>query len=103
GYLAPLGAEVPERHFDLRAVQFAAHCGRLQRRDVPARSAEDVAQCVFGHRRSPLLAYWVGVGEAAEQQGGARPGRPVHRGDVTTSALVIEAVEQAAVDHLGRM
>src|ERR1700751_1247982 len=41
----------------------------------------------------------VGVGEAAEQQGGARPGGPVHRGGVATSAVVVEGVEQAAVDH----
>jgi hypothetical protein len=67
------------------------HRGRLQRRDVAAGTAEDVAQRLFGHRRSPLLAYRVGVGEGAEQQGGARPGGPVHRGRVTTSGVVIEA------------
>src|SRR6185312_2894716 len=97
--VAPSRAEVPERHVDWRAVQFAAQGGRLQRRDVPAGTAEDVAQRLFGHRRSRLLAYRVGLGEAAEQQGGARPGGPVHRGSVTTSAVVIEAMEQTAVDY----
>jgi hypothetical protein len=44
--LTPFRAEVPERHFDVRAVQFAGQRGGFQRRDVPAgaakeRSAED--------------------------------------------------------------
>ena len=38
-HLAPLRADVPERHFDLRAVQFAARRAGLQRRDVPAGAA----------------------------------------------------------------
>src|SRR6478752_6827381 len=99
GRLASLRTQVPERHVDWYAVQFAAQGRGLQRRDVPAGCAEDVAQRRFGHRRSPVLACRIGVGETAEQQGGARPGGPVHRGHITLSALVIEGVEQAAVDH----
>src|SRR6202008_1802179 len=53
----------------------------------------------FGHRRSGLLAYRVGVGEAAEQQSGAGTGGPVHRGGVAASAVVIEGVEQTDVDQ----
>ena len=82
--VAPLRPEVPERHIDLRAVQFAAHGCELQGRDVPAGAAEDVAQRLFGHRRSPVLAHRVGWRSTIFNKGGARPRGPVHRGDVTT-------------------
>src|SRR6516162_3663884 len=67
-YLAPPRADVPERHFDFIPVDLAAHRGGLQRFDIPARAAENVAQRLLGHRRPrKLIVGRVGIGEAAEQ------------------------------------
>src|SRR5271155_1683825 len=97
--LAPLRADVPERHLYLIAVDLAAPGSRLQGFDIPARAAEDIAQGLLGHRRPrPLLVGRIGVGEAAEQQVGTRSGGSVRGGGIAALGVVVEAVEHSAVD-----
>src|ERR1700751_3313785 len=65
--LPPLRPDVPERHLDLRAVDFALRESGPNRWDLPPGPAEDVAKCLLGHRRPwPLVIGGVGVGETAE-------------------------------------
>jgi hypothetical protein len=61
---------------------------------APPRTSRNV--CSDTARPRPLLVNGVGVGEAAQQQRGARPGGPVGRSGVAALAVVVEAVEHAA-------